>query len=43
MAKSALRNLNDRLSATQGDLVQMRAFRQLIENGRGNDIRLGGQ
>jgi len=40
MAKSALRNLNDRLSATQGDLVQMRAFRQLIENGRGNDIRL---
>lgn len=40
MAKSALRNLNDRLSTTQGDLVQMRAFRSLIENGRGNDIRL---
>ena len=40
MAKSALTDLNNRLSASQGDLVQMRAFRQLIESGRGNDIRL---
>ena len=40
MARETLRALNRRLSDAQGDLVQMRAFRRQIENGRGNDIRL---
>jgi len=39
MSQSSMRTLNDRLSAARGDLVQMRAFSQLIEQGRGNSIR----
>jgi len=40
MAKASLGNLNDRLSRTQGDLLQMTSFRSLIENGNGSNIRL---
>lgn len=39
MSQSSVRTLNDRLSGARGDLVQLRAFNQLIEQGRGDSIR----
>jgi len=39
MSNNALRDLNDRLTSTEADLVQIGAFRGLISSGRGADIR----
>jgi len=40
MAKASLRTLNNRLADAEADLVQMRAYRELINAGQGNSIRL---
>ena len=39
MSKSALRSLNERLSAAQENLLQISALQTLIERGQGTDIR----
>jgi polysaccharide biosynthesis transport protein len=39
MARNSVRRLSERLNTSQGDLVQMQAYRRLIENGHGHDIR----
>ena len=39
MSNEALRNLNGRLTTAEADLVQIGAFRSLIDQGRGADIR----
>ncbi len=40
MRTESLRNLNAQLTRAQGDLIQLRAFRELIDSGQGNQIRL---
>ena len=39
MARTTLRNLNSRQSEANANLVQLRAFREMIDNGRGAEIR----
>ncbi len=39
MSNDALRNLNTRLTSAEADLVQIGAFRGMIDQGRGADIR----
>ncbi|MCH8477940.1 MAG: polysaccharide biosynthesis tyrosine autokinase [Wenzhouxiangella sp.] len=39
LARESLRRINSRLNETQSELLQVRSYRNLIQNGRGTEIR----